>query len=182
VLELRPFAPDDYQRLIGWATSPELLAQWAGAGSFDYPLTEAQLEAYRQTGLGPNAESRIFTAVLAGATPVGHIELGFIRPDNGTGSVCRVLIGPEWRGRGLGTEMVRALLRFGFEAFGLRRIDLRVYGFNETAIRCYTRVGMVREGCLRQGVRVGGQLWDVVLMAILREEWAAQQQPTQPSV
>ena len=34
-----------------------------------------------------------------------------------------------------------------------------------------TRIGMKREGVLRQRVRKWGQFEDVVLMALLREEW-----------
>jgi RimJ/RimL family protein N-acetyltransferase len=54
-----------------------------------------------------------------------------------------------------------------------RRIDLRVYALNSPAIRCYETAGFVREEMLRQGMRVGGELWDVLLMSILRQEWSS---------
>ncbi len=56
-----------------------------------------------------------------------------------------------------------------------RRIDLRVYALNSPAIRCYEAAGFQREGVLREGVRVGEELWDVVLMSILRQEWNARE-------
>ena len=68
--------------------------------------------------------------------------------------------------------MIRSVLRVGFEELAFRRIDLRVYAFNNPALHCYERAGFVREGLLRQAVKAGDQYWDTVLMAILREEWA----------
>ena len=38
----------------------------------------------------------------------------------------------------------QALLEIGFNELGLRRIDLRFYGFNTAAIGCYERAGLVR--------------------------------------
>jgi RimJ/RimL family protein N-acetyltransferase len=37
---------------------------------------------------------------------------------------------------------------------------------------------MVREGLLRKTQRVGGQYWDSMIMAILREEWEDKQPRT----
>ena len=62
-------------------------------------------------------------------------------------------------------------LRVGFTELGLRRIDLRVYGFNEPAIHCYEKAGFVKEGLLRKSQKVGDRYWDTIVMAILREEW-----------
>jgi len=67
--------------------------------------------------------------------------------------------------------MVSEALRAGFAELGLRRIDLQVYGFNASAIRCYEGLGFSKEGCLRQYVKNGDELWDLVWMGMLREEW-----------
>ena len=102
---------------------------------------------------------------------IGHIELGLINKPNGTASICRVFLDHEWRGRGICKEMVRRVLEIGFEQLNLRRIDLRVYAFNQAAVSCYEHAGLVREGVLRKALRVGDQFWDTVNMAILKEEW-----------
>jgi RimJ/RimL family protein N-acetyltransferase len=153
-------------------SSPDLLIQWAGPQLFTYPLTESQLKAYLQDGQGDNPKSKIFKVVSETAEVVGHIELGAINGENGTASICRVFLDPGWRGRGICVEMVRRVLEIGFHQLNLRRIDLRVYGFNQAAIGCYERAGLVREGVLRKVQRVGDQYWDTVIMAILREEWS----------
>ena len=43
MITLRPFARSDFDRLIGWVTSPQFLLQWAGP-LFTYPLDAAQFD------------------------------------------------------------------------------------------------------------------------------------------
>ena len=55
-----------------------------------------------------------------------------------------MFLDPNCRGKGICVEMVHKLLEIGFNELGLRRIDLRFYGFNTAAIGCYERAGLVR--------------------------------------
>jgi RimJ/RimL family protein N-acetyltransferase len=168
---LRPFTSADFSRLIGWIESGEMLVQWAGPTEFVFPLTEDQLRKYLSGSEGDRCSRRIFTATTEAGEACGHIELGAINYDNQTASLCRVLVAPNFRGRGLCTPMVEKALAVGFGELGLRRIELRVFGFNSSAIRCYESSGFVREGLLRKSQKVGHLYWDTVVMAILRDEW-----------
>lgn len=72
---------------------------------------------------------------------------------------------------GYGTEVMRLLLRHGFETLNLNRIWLRVHADNPRAIRAYEKAGLVHEGRYRQGVYKKGAFVDVMLMSILKSEW-----------
>lgn len=76
------------------------------------------------------------------------------------------------RGHGHGTEAVELLLRHAFADLGLRRVQLQVFSSNEAALRSYGKVGFSREGVLRQAAYIDGTPVDVVVMGILREEFA----------
>jgi len=167
-VQLRPFEPRDYPRLLNAIHSPQELVQWAGP-YFHFPLDQAQLEAYRASAQGGTAVRRIYTACDAAGEPVGHIELNEI--DGYSARLCRAFINPSLRGRGFGRAMVRRAVRIGFADLGLRRIDLGVYDFNTAAIRCYMLEGFVKEGHLRMARPVGDEIWSTDLMAILRDEW-----------
>jgi len=80
-------------------------------------------------------------------------------------------------GKGCGTAATREMLRIGFEERGLDRIQLEAWADNARAIRCYEKSGFRYEGLRRHAWRKGGQWRDVVLMAILREEWVPMQRP-----
>jgi RimJ/RimL family protein N-acetyltransferase len=178
-IDLRPFGRPDFARLIGWITSPEFLLQWAGP-IFTYPLNEAQLLTYILGSEGPNSTKRIFKAVDVNKDRVvGHIELNNIDPLNRSASICRVLVGdPFLRGRGVGTQMMKKVLEIGFDQLKLHRIDLVVFDFNNVAIRCYERLGFVKEGHLREIRRIGEEYWSLYQMSILEDEWKASKSKT----
>jgi RimJ/RimL family protein N-acetyltransferase len=76
----------------------------------------------------------------------------------------------HWR-QGYATEAAEALLRYGFDTLGLNRIYAHHMVRNPASGRVLEKAGMKREGLLRQRVRKWGVFEDVVLLAILREDW-----------
>jgi RimJ/RimL family protein N-acetyltransferase len=83
-----------------------------------------------------------------------------------------ILIGrPDDWSRGYGTEAAILMLRHGFEELNLHRIHLRVFDYNERGRKSYAKIGFQEEGRLRQAHFRHGGWHDVVLMAILAEEF-----------
>lgn len=71
------------------------------------------------------------------------------------------------RGRGIGTAAAKLMLRYCFEEEGLHRIYLRALADNEQAVRSYEKAGFVREGYLRDDVRIDGEYRDIIWMAAI---------------
>lgn len=69
------------------------------------------------------------------------------------------------RGRGVGTAAAKLMLRYCFGEEGLHRVYLRVCATNRQAIRSYEKAGFVREGLLRDDVRIDGEYRDIQWMA-----------------
>jgi diamine N-acetyltransferase len=83
-----------------------------------------------------------------------------------------ILIGEKdcW-GKGYGTETTVLLLDYAFTVLGLHNVLLRTYGYNERAIRAYTRAGFRVMGRWREAARLGDQLYDVIFMDCLATEF-----------
>lgn len=79
-------------------------------------------------------------------------------------------IGRSFWNRGLGTDTVRTLCRFGFHEVNLRRIGLHVLDTNPRGRRAYEKVGFRVEGRLRQAHFVDGRHVDMLVMGLLAEE------------
>lgn len=79
---------------------------------------------------------------------------------------------PYW-GRGYAEEALRLLLPLAFRQLGLNRLYAPHMVRNPASGRVLEKVGFRREGLMRQRVRKWGVFEDVVLLALLREEWAA---------
>lgn len=74
------------------------------------------------------------------------------------------------RGRGVGTATARLMLRYCFEEEGLHRVYLRAFADNVQAIRSYEKAGFVREGLLKDDVRIDGRYRDIIWMAAVAQE------------
>ncbi len=90
-------------------------------------------------------------------------------PSSGSASARR----REWN-KGYGTDALHAICDFGFGELRLERIELEVYAANARG------AALVREGRLHAGGDAApahfaeGRHEDVLIMSLLREEWAAQ--------
>jgi RimJ/RimL family protein N-acetyltransferase len=164
MVSLRALEPEDCQTLLSWIPSADALVQWSGSWDFRWPLDRAQLER----DLAAAGEyRRLFAAVDgAGHDLVGHVMLTF-QPEHRLGVVGRVVVDPARRGAGLGTGLMREIVRVGFDRHGLHRLQLAVYDFNAAAIACYQSVGFVIEGRLRDAARASDGYWDAYIMALL---------------
>lgn len=74
-------------------------------------------------------------------------------------------------GKGIGKWATNTMVRHGFHNLNLHRIYLTVLPENEKAVRIYQKVGFREEGVLRQTIYKDGGYRDLVLMALLREEF-----------
>ena len=109
---------------------------------------------------------------------IGTIGFDELDLANGTAGLGISIGAADDRGKGHGTDMLKALLAFGFDSLRLERIELDVYDFNEGAHRLYRRVGFVDEGVARHRIFREGRYRDLHRMSILVDEWrATQDQP-----
>jgi RimJ/RimL family protein N-acetyltransferase len=82
---------------------------------------------------------------------------------------------PGFRGRGLGTDVVRVLCHYGFVVLGLQRLQVETLADNAAMIHAATRVGFVVEGTLRRAAWVTGAFVDEMILGLLVADWTEQQ-------
>ena len=72
---------------------------------------------------------------------------------------------------GFGGEVITALCQYAFDEMNLFRIWLETNPEHEGAMRCYEKVGFVREGTLRQAYYRRGKYRDTCIMGLLRPDF-----------
>jgi RimJ/RimL family protein N-acetyltransferase len=84
----------------------------------------------------------------------------------------RIVIGERscW-GKGYGTETTMLMLDYAFTVLGLHNVLLSTFGYNERAVRAYTRAGFRVMGRQREAVRLGDQVYDMIFMDCLATEF-----------
>ncbi len=171
-LILRYFAEADFDSVKSWSVSPEFLKQWAGP-SLSFPLVDEQLKEY-MNGANDTGQSTmlIYSAVHKGTQQVvGHLSLAGIDRVNGSARIGRVVVDPQYQGRGFGQRMIQEVLRIGFDSLELHRLSLGVYAFNTAAISTYMASGFIQEGIQREAALFGEQYVDCIEMSLLDREW-----------
>ena len=159
----------DLPILIDWAQDEKTLIEWCGP-VFDFPLTIEQLQDYFSESAKHNPQRFIFKAVSGGKV-CGMSELGAVNIKNETGSLCRIFVEESYRGKGIAELMISKVLEFGFDKLNLVRIELNVYSYNTPAIKCYEKLGFIREGIRRKSTKYQNEYWDSCFYALLKDEW-----------
>jgi RimJ/RimL family protein N-acetyltransferase len=138
------------------------------------PLPPGPVSPYRvPEQVAEHADAAIFSvAELASGDLAGEALLWGIDLHNRSAHVG-ISLRPAFRGRGLGTDVVRVLCRYGFAIRGLHRLQLETLAGNEAMIRVAGQAGFVREGSRRGSEWVDGAFADEVIFGLLEAEWAA---------
>ena len=175
LIRLRPIEKDDLPRYVKWFADPDIrmhLDHYA-------PIGQVQEERWFDRNLGAgDLQTWAIDAQSAemAAGPWVHIgSCGYHDLDwrNRVGEVGIVIGARDYWGRGYGTDAMQTLVAWGFYTLNLNRVQLRVFADNARAIRCYEKVGFQLEGRLRQGSFYNGVYRDVLVMGVLRDDWAA---------
>ncbi|OGF24274.1 hypothetical protein A3H09_02875 [Candidatus Falkowbacteria bacterium RIFCSPLOWO2_12_FULL_45_13] len=83
-----------------------------------------------------------------------------------------VMIGEKsYWGQGLGTDVLKTVLKYCFGKLKLNRVELGVFKFNPRGIRCYKKCGFKIEGIKKQSVRKNGKFVDEIIMGITKDDY-----------
>lgn len=82
----------------------------------------------------------------------------------------------EHAGQGYASEAARALVEYGFTELGANRICANCNDANLASERVMQKIGMKKEGLLRQTRKLRGQWYGSCIYSILKSEYGAQEE------
>ena len=169
-LLLRPFVEDDWRAVHEYAADPEVCRYMAWG-----PNTEESTKEFIKSAIANQDErpriSFPFAVVLkATGELVGGCKIHISSRGDRESWIGYCLNRGYW-GEGYGTEAAGALLEFGFGKLDLHRIFATCDPENVASARVLEKIGMTREGHLRQHKWQKGKWRDSFLYAILENEW-----------
>jgi len=163
---LRQLAERDLGTMARWDADQELTSLM---GETVRTESESRL---RFSKLLSDRNSLAMAIVTQDGRLIGDIELTEIAWRSGDAELVVRIGDPDCRGRGMGADAVRAMLGAAFDRLNLARVYLRVCADNRRAIRCYLKCGFRREGVVRRKLGPNGEARQVVLMTIMRSDFA----------
>ena len=172
---LRPAERTDLPDFVRWFADAETTRHLALRAPFSLAMEEKWFDAtVERQG---KTDYFFVICLLADGRAIGTAGLHGLDLDNGHAEFGISIGEASERNRGFGTDALNAICDFGFGHLRLERIELYVYQDNAAAIRSYLKAGFREEGRLRHAHYGEGRQSDVLLMAILRDEWLAQDRP-----
>jgi len=168
-LILRPFTQADVDGVTCLAGAREI-AQYTLhiPHPYERPMAQTWIASHRERfeageGLALAVTQRD-TDILVGAVSLS------IDAANQTAELGYWIGVPYW-GRGYATDAARAMVGYGFARLDLHRIHACHLAPNAASGRVMQKLGMTREGLLREHVIKWGVHYDVVLYGLLRSEF-----------
>lgn len=136
-----------------------------------FEVIEADYDRYAKEEQPTSARFVIYER--ASLRPIGTTGLGQINHLHRTAEFGIGIGESDCWGKGYGTEATRLVLDYAFNALGLHNVFLRVYAYNERAIRAYRRAGFQEIGRRREAHRQGGRAFDEVHMDCLSTDFTS---------
>lgn len=171
LLRLRPLALEHSGEVLRYAAAKAI----ADNTFVPHPYSAEDAAEFISKTLSARAEDEGYTFALiarASGAFVGCMGIHLI-PAHRRAEVGYWIGVPFW-GRGYATDALRRLLRFGFEALALNRIEAGHFPQNPASGRVMRKAGMRAEGLRRGYVWHRDGYKDVAYYAILRAEWEAE--------
>lgn len=174
-LVLRPLKPEDAQALLAIFSDQEVMRYWNTAPWTS--LDDARGFIRESTRAAECQESLVLGIVLqATGQVIGKCMLFNYDPGSKRAEIGFGIGHPYW-GQGFVSEAGRALLTYGFDTLGLRRIEAEIDPRNISSGRTLERLGFVKEGLLRQRWEINGVVSDSALYGLLSSDRAAHGSP-----
>lgn len=145
--EFLPWAHAGYSKEDATGYIRDSIVSWRETRAFDYTI---RLRSHPSQHLGNISIWQVSRLSRTG-------EIGYwVRSDHA--------------GRGIATEATAALLDKGFMHLGLHKVTLRIAQGNRSSERVAEKLGFIREGVLREELRINGVWVDHSLYSILEHE------------
>lgn len=170
-LVLRRFRKTDLDALMSYHTLPEV-QRYLDVRTRDRVEVEAALQAMCNQHCLHRPGDVLSLAVVrkSGGPVIGEASLRWTDATAAQAEL-RFVVAPRHRRRGVGTELSRAMLDFGFKELRFHRIFARCGADNGGAVGLFRRLGMRLEAHYREHALFQGE-WDEELhFAILDREW-----------
>lgn len=169
-LTLREFQADDWPAVLAYQSDPRYLRY--------YPWTErtpADAQAFVRMFLAqqqqhPRTKFQLAIVHNESQQLIGNCGIRLAAHGARTADIGYE-IAPDFWGHGYATEAARAIVHFGFSRFQLHRVWAECVAENVGSIRVLEKLGMRREGRLRETQHFKDRWWDTLLYAVLEDEW-----------
>mgnify|MGYP001468115977 CR=1 FL=1 len=168
---LRPWKIEDLDNLVKFAGNPKIAANLTDA--FPHPYTREDGIAYITAHTHPDGVQHpdgVVFAIEVDGIACGSIGVFPQKDVHRKNAEMGYWLAEEYWGRGIMTEAVRRMIRYGFSAYDVSRIFARPFGSNLASQRVLQKAGMKPEGRFKDAIYKNGRFLDELIYSVHRGE------------
>ena len=168
-LLLRELTTSDWIDVHKYASQP-IVCQYQPWG----PNTEEDTKEFVHQVIKDAARerrTRFVFAIIYNECMVGAGEINIRDFANKAGEIAYI-VNPDYWGKGIATEVATLLIDYGFKELKLHRIYATCDPRNIGSSKVLEKVGMIKEGRIREDLFIKDGWRDSLLYSVLEHEWA----------
>lgn len=140
-------------------------------GGKNFPISKQQQKKWYES-IQSNSNNMYLTIEDMNGNAVGLVSVTGIDWKNRSASYGMKLANNGDRGKGLGTDATLATMRYCFEELQLERLESVMLEYNKASEKmCIEKCNWKREGLKRNAAYYKGSFHDLVILAVLREDY-----------
>ena len=155
-MKLVVFPNNKIHDLLSWIRNEDDRQFWSG-NTFQEGLNSDIFSTHLQR---EDVYSHCFLGDKQSLIAYGEIVV----PDDKKGVLCRVIIKPDLRKKGIGRNFISELCNWAFKKKSLYKITLNTFGHNLPARKCYQSLGFKEVAFKKKFRRVENRWRDLVIM------------------
>lgn len=159
---LRPITAEDTEMVVRWRNQPGVV------GNFIYrkPVSCEEHRDWLANKVFKGLVHQFVVCMNEGDIPLGSVYLQSFAKEHRRAE-SGIYLDEQACGKGVGTEAVKLLVRYAFEALGMHKLTARVLAHNMASRRLHEKAGYVQEAYLKEELFLDGQYEDLILFGVL---------------
>jgi RimJ/RimL family protein N-acetyltransferase len=118
-----------------------------------------------------NSDREMFLVTDKQGKPMGICGMIHIDKKNRSGSIAIILGEQKIHGKGIGTEILKMLINYGFMKLKLHRIEAEIFSFNEISIRLFTKLSFKHDATKRDSLWRNNKWWNIHIFSLLKKDY-----------
>jgi RimJ/RimL family protein N-acetyltransferase len=168
-LRLRPMNESDIPAHYAVFSDPEVARYWSREPWTDLAQAGESIQAI-MAAHADGSEARFGIELRSTGELIGNVGLHHFFEQNRRCEIGYALASAWW-GQGIATEALRAVIRHGFDALDLNRIEADIDPRNIGSARVLEKLGFRKEGYMPERWIVFGEFADTINYGLLKRYW-----------
>jgi RimJ/RimL family protein N-acetyltransferase len=159
---------DISDKYVDWLNDKEVCRDNSHA---TFPNTRAKTIAYLESLESSKDEIAFAIKLKKNDLHIGNIAIKKIDRVNRSAELAIIIGDKNYWNKGAGSEAYKLLIEYGFNTLNLNRISSGQTSGNKGMIRVCEKIGMKKEGQLREVLYKNGEYLDAVIYSILKKDY-----------